>query len=99
MLQYLIDLPAWGAPPFLPSNLFLLGALLVAGFALLLYKGEYLRLFADGNKQSIHESRRGSDLAAVDRSSLTIKDIATLLNTSDISVYETSPCNDITQLN
>lgn len=43
-IQYLLDEPRFGPPPLLPSNVFILGVLLVAGVLLMFYDGEYRRM-------------------------------------------------------
>lgn len=49
-LQYLIDVDPFGPPPFLPSNFFIIGILLLAFIILLFYKGEYKRMQHDKRK-------------------------------------------------
>lgn len=41
--QYLLRVSAFGPPPFLPSNAFLLGMVAVANIVLYFYHGEYHR--------------------------------------------------------
>ena len=43
-IQYLLDVPPLGAPPLLPSNIFMFGMIFVAFCILLFYRGEYKRL-------------------------------------------------------
>lgn len=44
ILQVLLKAEAWGPPPFLPSNVFMLSLLLVAIASLFFYNGQYYRL-------------------------------------------------------
>lgn len=43
-LQYLIDVPAFGPPPLLPSNFFIIGIIICAFIIAMLYQGKYRRL-------------------------------------------------------
>ena len=47
LVQWLIDRPALGPPPFLPSSMFLFIALCLSTIAVLFFEGDYKRLKVD----------------------------------------------------
>jgi len=62
-LQYLLEVPAVGPPPFLPSNFFIIGVLFVAFAVLQFFNGPYKRLAHEALKTPLldPESQYNSD--------------------------------------
>lgn len=58
-MQYLIEVPRFSPPPFLPVNFFMLGVLLIAGVLLLFYDGEYKRMKHEKMEHLDEESNNG----------------------------------------
>jgi len=56
-LQFLIDAPAFGPPPLLPSNVFVVAIIISAFVIVCFYRGEYRRL----ERESLLDSRLHED--------------------------------------
>ncbi len=54
-IQYLLEENPFGPPPFLPSNVFIIGILAVAAVALIFFKGEYKRLQHEGEDAQLDD--------------------------------------------
>ena len=53
-LQFLIDVPAFGPPPLLPSNVFIVASITAAAIIVCFYHGEYKRLERESLLDNVH---------------------------------------------